>query len=138
MTEITVETLLDQVELLPIVEQKRLFAALMRKLNGGASPVAESELSGENLFQELATQWNRETRYLSSVSKMVTHPAYQRIIGMGQAVVPFILKELEQRGGHWLWALHAITGEDPAPPDANFREAVQAWLQWGKQKGYLA
>ena len=138
MPSVTVETILDQFESLPDLEQKRLFAALMQKLNGGASPVAESELSGEDLFHELATQWNRETRYLSSVSKMVTHPAYQRIIGMGQTVIPFILKEMEQRGGHWLWALHAITGEDPAPPDANFRDAVQAWLQCGKRKGYIA
>lgn len=39
MSEITVETLLDQFELLPAVEQKRLFAVLAQKLNGAAKPV---------------------------------------------------------------------------------------------------
>ncbi|MGH9844900.1 MAG: hypothetical protein ACREEM_39795, partial [Blastocatellia bacterium] len=141
MSEITVETLLDQFELLPAVEQKRLFAALVQKRNGEAKQPEEIDHQKqveEEAFQSLAAQWRRETQYWSSVSKMALHPAYQRIIGMGNAAVPFILKELELRGGHWLWALHAITREDPAPPDANFRDAVDAWLRWGRQKGFLA
>jgi hypothetical protein len=94
--------------------------------------------ANDELFQALAAQWREETRHLSSVSQMALHPAYQRIIGMGEAAVPLILNDLQQHGGHWLWALHAITGEDPAPPEANFREAVQSWLQWGREKGYLS
>jgi len=93
--------------------------------------------ANEKLFRDLADQWRRDTRYLSSVTRMAMHPAYQRIIGMGRPALPFILKELQQRGDHWLWALFAITGEDPASPDATFHEAVQAWLEWGRQKGYL-
>jgi hypothetical protein len=53
------------------------------------------ETSGlEDTFLALAAQW--ETGMLSLVQKMVMHPAYQRIIGMGQPVVPLILRELEQ------------------------------------------
>jgi hypothetical protein len=91
----------------------------------------------EALFQQLAEQWRSETEYVSSLSKMVLHPAYQRIIGLGKPAVPLILSELQKRSDHWLWALHAITGESPAPPDATFREAAQAWLDWGREKGYL-
>jgi hypothetical protein len=44
--------------------------------------------------------------------------AYYKIIGMGMAAVPFILKDLEQNEpNHWLWALHAITEENPVPAD---------------------
>jgi len=39
---------------------------------------------------------------------------------------------------HWLWALYVITEEDPAPEGATFDEAVEAWLGWGQQRGYLA
>ena len=39
MAEITVENLLNQIELLPALEQKRLFAALLQKLDGVARPV---------------------------------------------------------------------------------------------------
>ena len=91
----------------------------------------------ETLFQQLAEQWRSETEYISSLSKMALHPAYQRIIGLGKPAVPLILSELQKRSDHWLWALHAITGEAPAPPNATFREAAQAWLDWGREKGYL-
>ena len=35
------------------------------------------------LFRQLADQWKGETRYLSSTTAICTHPAYQRIIGLG-------------------------------------------------------
>jgi hypothetical protein len=92
----------------------------------------------ERRFQHLAETWRTETKYLSSLSKMAMHPAYQKIIGMGKQVIPLILRELRERGGHWLWALHVITDEDPAPVDATFAEAVQAWLRWGRSKNYIS
>ena len=92
----------------------------------------------EPRFRHLVDQWRKETRYLSSLSKISMHPAYQKIIGIGKEGVPLILREMQERGGHWLWALYAITDEDPAPPNANFDEAVQAWLNWGRQRGYIA
>lgn len=88
-------------------------------------------------FQHLAERWRTETRYLSSLSKVSMHPAYQQIIGLGRDALPLILQELEQNGGHWLWALHSITGEDPAPLDATFHEAVSAWLEWGRERRLL-
>jgi hypothetical protein len=91
----------------------------------------------ETKFRQLADTWRRETRHVSSLTKIASHPAYQRIIGMGPAALPFILRELRQRDGHWLWALFAITGEDPSPEGANYTTAVRAWLDWGIRRGYL-
>ncbi len=65
------------------------------------------------------------------------HPAYQQIIGMGKEAIPLILQELERTRGHWLWALFAITKQDPAPEGATFDEAVDAWLEWGKRPNHL-
>ena len=96
------------------------------------------EVEFNERFRRLADQWRKETQYISSLTQMAMHPAYQKIIGMGQQAVPLILREMQQHGGHWLWALHVITDEDPVQPNATFREAVQAWLEWGKQRGYLA
>jgi hypothetical protein len=87
-------------------------------------------------FRSLADQWYRETGMLSMMQKKALHPAYQRIIGMGKDALPFIFQELKQRGGHWIWALTAITGEDPAEPDHSLKEAVAAWLEWGRRHGY--
>jgi hypothetical protein len=74
---------------------------------------------------------------MTSVTRMVLHPAYQRIIGMGPAVLPLLLDELDERPDHWFWALNAITGQDPAGPGADLEAARAAWLQRGSDQGYL-
>jgi hypothetical protein len=91
----------------------------------------------EEEFQALAKQWRKETRYMSSANKMAMHPAYQRIISMGKDAIPLILRDLQQTRSHWLWALHILAKEDPAPENATFDQAVDAWLDWGKQHKYL-
>jgi hypothetical protein len=88
-------------------------------------------------FKALSDQWRRETLHTSSLTKMITHPSYLRIIGMGQSFLPLLLRELDVRPDHWLVALNAITGVDPAPVGSNFDEAVNAWLDWGRRQGYL-
>lgn len=91
----------------------------------------------QGTFNELATRWKRETRHISSVTRTSMHPAYQSIIGMGMPAVPLILRELGEHGGHWFWALRAITRRDPAPEGCDFGEAVHAWLNWGRSQGYI-
>jgi hypothetical protein len=88
-------------------------------------------------FAAHVLRWRRETKHYSSVTRMVMHPSYLRVIGMGRQILPLLLRELETRKDHWLIALNAITGEDPATPECNFQEAVSAWLEWGHRKGYL-
>ena len=68
----------------------------------------------------------------------VLHSAYQSIIAMGRPAVPLVLEELKSRRGHWFWALHFMTGADPVPKGANIESARDAWLKWGRQKGYMA
>ncbi len=75
---------------------------------------------------------------LSFVRRKALHPAYQKIIGMGKEALPFIFRELQERGGDWIWALEAINrNENPASGIAKFKSAVAAWLQWGKARGYI-
>ena len=89
-------------------------------------------------FDELATTWKDETQFLSSVTDIVMHPAYQRIIGLGPDVVPLILEDLEDETRHWFWALWAITGENPVPPEdrGHVEEMKQHWLCWGRENGW--
>jgi hypothetical protein len=56
---------------------------------------------------------------------------------MGREGLPLLLEELSKQPDHWLVALNAITGIDPVPTGATFKEAVDAWLEWGRKKGYL-
>jgi AbrB family looped-hinge helix DNA binding protein len=93
----------------------------------------------ERRFQALAEEWRRDTSLMSVVSRMVRHPAYQSIIGMGWSAVPLILRELQSKPDHWFVALSTITGEDPIPPSdaGDVRKMADAWIRWGKQRGYI-
>ena len=99
--------------------------------------VEEEEL--RQTFEALAAQWRRETMALSSSTEKILHPAYQRIIGLGSAVLPLVLHELEQRGGHWFWALRALSGENPVQPEdaGQVRKMTELWLEWGQVRGLV-
>ena len=84
-------------------------------------------------FDELKDDWKSKTRHLSNTAQISLVFSYQQIIGMGPAVVPLILAELEREPDHWFWALEAITGECPIPQcDAGDVEAsALACITWG-------
>ena len=60
---------------------------------------------------------------------------YFKIIALGNAVISLILESLQTKPDHWFLALKALTDEDPTHPGDNFEQAVEAWLNWGKQRG---
>ena len=92
----------------------------------------------EERFRRLEANWTAETGYLSSYTDIVEHPAFQEIIRIGEAVVPFMLRDLQERPQLWVWALPEITGADPVPPGAagNISKMSDAWLSWGRANGY--
>jgi len=101
-------------------------------------PSTRQPQSLEQTFHELVTTWRQETRFTSSVTDMAMHRSYQRIIGLGPAAVPLLLRELGRHPDHWFWALHAITGVDPTTPEqkGKVQEMARAWLDWGQEAGY--
>lgn len=91
-------------------------------------------------FEQMRNAWKEQSQYLSNSAQMAMLWPYQRIIGMGTAVVPLILAELRREADHWFWALEAITGENPVPADCagNVPAAADAWLRWGRQNGLFS
>jgi hypothetical protein len=91
------------------------------------------------MFEQLAIQWRDETRFSSSTTEIATHPAYQRIIGLGPSAIPLILAELKKKPEHWFWALGALTGENPVPAEDVGRLPAMsaAWLKWGRENGWI-
>jgi len=107
-----------------------------KRTSESAEP-AKASKTLEDEFNELADKWYRDTRKLSVADQIVTHPAYQKIIGMGRDALPFIFRELKRTRGHWLWALQMICRHDHAKPGQKFGEAVDHWLKWGEGEGYI-
>jgi hypothetical protein len=94
--------------------------------------------SVEQRFRRFAAVWETETLVLSNPNLISGHWAFQEIIRMGDAVVPLLLRDLEREPHLWAWALPDITGENPVPTGAagNIRKMSEAWLRWGRHKGY--
>jgi hypothetical protein len=97
----------------------------------------DKELTKE--FRMLVNQWEKDTEFHSSLGVKFTHPAYQRILGMGTPALPLILSELKRKPGHWFYALNYISGKDYAAEAGaqSFAEAREAWLKWGHDNGYI-
>jgi len=93
----------------------------------------------EDLFRSHAEAWKKETLTSSSLANVAMHPSYQRIIGLGPQVVPLILQDLRDFGGPWFWALRALTGENPVPPEHRGKISLMTedWLQWGRERDHL-
>ena len=99
----------------------------------------ETAVDIKDLFEELKTDWKTRTTYMSNSAQIAAVRSYQRIIGMGPAALPLILKELEQETDHWFWALEAISGENPVPADqaGGVEDMAKTWIEWGRQKGLV-
>ncbi len=109
---------------------------------GISTSITEAESSNPygilfDQFRRLADTVHEECAHFSSIREIVLHPSYQQIVGMGPQVLPLILKELEDKPGHWFWALRAITREDPVLPDHRgiVSEMARDWLNWAIVKG---
>ena len=91
-------------------------------------------------FRQLVAQWKEQSRHLSNAAQMAMLPPYQQIIGMGEAVVPLLLEELQRDPDQWFWALEAIAQENPVSPLAvgKVRQMADEWVAWGKRQGYMA
>jgi hypothetical protein len=93
----------------------------------------------EREFKKLVTEWKNGTFYVSSLTQMVEHPAYLKIIEMGEPVLPLLFRELNREPDHWFFALYKITGVNPIQYDdrGNLEKMTKSWLQWGEENKYI-
>ena len=101
-------------------------------------PQPQPAESLEVKFRRLADTWHRAVAHQSSSSIRNNHPAYQEIIQMGSPVVPHLLRDLEENGREWFWALKVITGVSPVPEEhrGDLSKVTEDWLRWGRENGY--
>ena len=92
-------------------------------------------------FQDFANEWKTKRGSTSSITQMSVLEPYQKIIGLGEDAVPFILAQLKSEGDEpdqWFWALKMITGANPVLPEqqGDFRAMAKAWITWGENQQY--
>jgi len=94
-------------------------------------------------FQHLVKKWINETIASSSPLEKIANDNYLEIIKLGGAhrevVLQLIFQELNKKSDFWFKALKHISGENPVKPEefSSYKLVKQAWLNWGKEKGYL-
>jgi hypothetical protein len=105
---------------------------------------SEKQENLQRSFREHVGRWKNDTQHWSSVAKMIAHPSYLRIIGLASQsraneIERWLLQELQAEPDYWFDALTALAGqdEDPVQPQDDFDSAVNAWLAWGRRKGFL-
>lgn len=92
-----------------------------------------------DLVKELIVRWKSERPPVSSVRRIMALPAYQELVAIGFDAVPYLLTELKNDPDHLFLILSEITKVDPVPAESRgkIREMADAWLEWGKGKGYI-
>ena len=85
-------------------------------------------------FEALANEWHAATDHFSVTWRIAIHPAYQKIIGMGESAVPHILGRLRDEGGSWLWALESIARRNVAEGARDWNETLASWERWAQEK----
>lgn len=89
------------------------------------------------LFESHANEWRAATMFESNLERRFLQGSYQKIIGLGPDVLPWIIRDLKQGGHHWFWALTAIVGDDKADGCETAESAAAAWIAWGVEMGLV-
>ncbi len=102
----------------------------------------EDEMPGpadlEAKFEALFQQWWAETAMFSGGAVITENPHYLKIIALGEAAIPLILRKLEAQPCMLFPALREITGANPVPEThaGNLKAMTQDWLDWGRANRY--
>ena len=115
----------------------RIRAHTPDELFDGLPPPGYGSLEEE--FRALCCQLRRDTWFDSTSRLMRDHPSRRRIVRMGEAAVPLIMRSIqEQQPLHWFQTLREITGHDPTTPQmaGKIRLMNETWLRWGREHGY--
>ena len=96
----------------------------------------------KNEFEYLAREWYSGVSIHSGWHQMRKHPTAQRIVDLGESVVPCLIHKLKtDKWIGWSHLLKEITKFSPYQPvvengfaKINVYEYANAWIEWGKDK----
>jgi hypothetical protein len=93
-------------------------------------------------FENLADEWESETRHVASSKKIASHPLVREIVKMGRPAVPLILRRMKDRPWFWFHTLKELTRVkvDPVRPSmrGDMQQMTEAWIKWGENRGIIS
>ncbi|KAB2922015.1 MAG: hypothetical protein F9K22_12670 [Bacteroidetes bacterium] len=133
------DTIRVPIELRDTIDLKKNYAFALTVTVSSGVENTRFVSKAEKEFLELAAKWRKETRGYSTMLHKAMNNSYLDIIGMGEKVVPFILRDLNNELDHWFLALKHITKENPVPDADNGspEKMRRAWIEWGKKRNLL-
>ncbi|GHT60427.1 hypothetical protein FACS1894109_18060 [Spirochaetia bacterium] len=85
-------------------------------------------------FDNLYATWKQETSFVSS-TKIFKDINYQKIVALGESVLPTLIQKLNGSSTFLFPALHQITGIDPIQPEhvGNTALMTEDWRHWWEE-----
>jgi hypothetical protein len=99
--------------------------------NGTRIKTKQTRINIEDVFNELYIQWREHSKFDSFIGNS-TDIYYEKIIQLGDSVVPFIISKLRKEHAHLFIALNRITGENPVKKEnmGKVGKMAEDWIQW--------
>lgn len=87
-------------------------------------------------FHFLYEKWKEERHLLSLMRDIQNTESYQKITSLGNQVLPFIFRSMEEKPDWWFLALKNITQANPVLPEhiGNLQAMTKDWLIWAKEQ----
>ncbi len=93
------------------------------------------------VFTDLLRQWEKDTMFQSSYTKIQEHPNNQKIVDLGAKAISLLLERTKTSPCiHCHVALRSITGlilDVPKEHIGKTKEIARIWINWGKENGYI-
>jgi hypothetical protein len=105
----------------------------------GVATVTRSEDEVAARVATLVAEWQQATAFSSSLSNLVFHPSFQRILALGPQAIPSILERLDDHPVPWFYALTILVDEaqNPTQGTNDADDAIRAWRAWGRARGLI-
>ena len=83
-------------------------------------------------FTSLKDKWINETLIVSDPTELYSNENYQKIISLGDDIIPLLIKDMYNFKGDWSYALKKITGDNPVKKESKGKidEIKKDWIDW--------
>ena len=91
---------------------------------------AFNPIKDELLFNQLVSQWEQETIFLSSLHTIVENENFKAIVKMGEKATPYIINYINNKPSTLVWALNLIYNTKISNnPNLTIPEACKLWVK---------